>query len=646
MTISVTSWDGNAINDGSTYTSGFHEDHPALDNAPVAGNEVGRYGRYPLVGGVTHQGSLVFIETVIEAAGVTAARAALRTIFETESGEIKTLIVDTDDGTESYIQAVCEAHYEADSPGLSFISQLRVHDDPAWRGTTLNTDTESITGTGQQWTIANDGDQIARPVIKVKPTSAISGDNPYRRFMAVRWFGGNAQNYPVDIANNALDTQIASTNFDSATGDDIRVRLNGIEVDFWIDDPDTNNTSLWVNLDMQAAVDLTLAVAIASSGTVETIDVNEDISALPPSGILLIGSEIFIYSAKNNQLKRFTIDARAAKGTSMAAHSVSDDVYWIQHDIEIQYGSSSLSAYSPDNNYKPMFTLASSTNGVWDFDFFGENDGLRTGSWIRPADLQDGGSGTYKKSAYDETEYPNFPDDPSNSTNPWQVMGLQRTYIPPDPASGHDWRFFSPVGLTGANFTNGERYAEVISGVSAWRARIQSRQGGSWFVDYDVPLPTVAATWQTWSQNPTWSAGTRNEVRLQLLQTSLNLMGTAMVEVSDVALTFDSNLTPTSYIAPELGNYTINATLTNTTTGDILEIDYTTTINNTLRIDTVTGEVLDEGESSNQYQAVVRKPTPRIEWLPLAPGNNLMQWDETGVAGLDVTIEWRERRSA
>ncbi|NJN53659.1 MAG: hypothetical protein HC804_02205 [Anaerolineae bacterium] len=201
--MNVLTWDGYDINDGAVYMTGLTS--PILAHALVQGNEVGRHGRYPLIGGVTYPGKTFTLTTILLTA-TAATRAALRTIFETESGEIKTLIIEGDDGTEQYVQALCEAHYEEDEVGNVFYTVLRVHDDPAWRSTAVQTDTESVTSDGQQWTIDNDGDQVARPTITITPTDTQPNVNAYRRFVAVRWRGDASLNYPTDIVNNAWDS--------------------------------------------------------------------------------------------------------------------------------------------------------------------------------------------------------------------------------------------------------------------------------------------------------------------------------------------------------------------------------------------------------------------------------------------------------
>jgi hypothetical protein len=647
--VNVVSWDGYDINDGTVYQTGLTS--PILSQAPVVGNMVQRHGRFPLVGGVSYPGKPVLLTTILLSADATD-RAALRTIFETESGEIKTLIIEGDDGTEQYIQALCEAHYEEDEVGNVFYALLRVHDDPAWRSTAVQTDTESVTATGQQWTITNDGDQIARPVITITPTDAKSGSNPYRRFMAVHWLGDAAEKYPVDICGNALDTQTGTTNFDSTDGHDIRVFVNGVTVDYWLDDINSADTSIWINLNFQAAIALTLATAIASTGTVETIDVNEDIADMPPQGILQIGSEFFLYTAKNNALQRFTVLSRAAHGSSMAAHSVDDDVLWLQHDIQITYGNDANSAYPVDNTEQPIITLASSTNAAFDYDNFwsatvARYGRTRTWQWARPSAFFDItiDPPSWRYTGYGDSQFSGYPSGDPFATSPAAVAGIMRRN---SATLDLFWRLYCPCGLSAFNFSNG--YKRINTGLTGWRAYILTATaqgtGDEYpFTEYTIPAPSAANAWETWSRSQSTSL---TDARYLMLAAYPNLASTTgqFVEASDCLVTFDSSLIPAITIGAEQGNYTVDAVLTHVESGWALQIHYPMQLDESLEIDTGSGAITDLSNGSSQFQAVKRLPRPRVEWLPLRPGTNTLQWDETDVAGVDVTFDWRERRGA
>lgn len=653
--IDVISWNGYSLNTAVYETC---IESLLYDNAPVQAQMVERHGRYPLVGGVSRPADMIMLKTVIRPT-TAASRAALRTIFETESGDIKTLIVNGDEGEEQFVRAVCEAHYEDDEFGNALMTVLRVHDDTSWRSTAVETDTETVIADAQEWEIVNDGDQIARPVITITPRDVNADINPYRRFMAVTWRGEAAERYPTDIAGNALDTQIASTDFAQADGDDIRVLVNGVLVDHWLDDPDTDNTSIWVNLDWQKYIPLTLRTAIAATGTVETIDVNEDIDLMPSSGILLIDSEVFLYTGKNNGLKRFAVLARAAHGTSMAAHIVDEDVFWIQHAIEITYGNASLPALVTNDGNKPMIELATSTNLAFDYDSFGKHfqiaptgqQGVRTWQWRRPPQgLHPIIELAWLYTGYSDSQFAGYPDGNPYSTNPWAVAGTFRRSGALIPSLA--WELYCPCGIASWNFANG--YKRANDSVAAWDARVLSYQlagGGSgggddsFFIEYTIPAPGSPDAWEAWSRSQSAVGTDIYYLRLRLLPNSTNTTG-VFVEISDATVTFDSDLTPVATICAQVGNYTVDARLTHVESGRALDINYAMAIDTSLEIDTDAGSVTFLGDGSSQFQAVRRHPRPRVEWLPLQPGTNTLRWEEEGVAEVDVTVDWRERRGA
>lgn len=643
--MNVLTWNGYDINDDVSYVTGLTS--PVLGNAPVQAQTVARHGRFPLVGGVARPDRVFMLTVIVVSATPDTARASLRTIFETESGEIKTLVIEGDDGTEQYVQAVCEAFYEEDEVGNVFFAMLRVHDDPSWQSTALQTDTETVTASDQEWTITNAGDQIARPTITITPTTTQPNTNAYRRFVAVNWRGDGAANYPTDIMNNAFDTAALVTGSKmQADGDDIRVLVNGVAVDYWLDDINTDNTSVWVSLNWQKAVPMTLAAAVAASGSVETIDVNEAIDALPSSGILLIESELFLYSSKNNSLKRFTILARAAHGTAEGGHSASTAVAWIQHRIEVQYGNSSLTSYPSLARTEPIFDLTASTNAVWDYLDFGEISApAELPVWQRPGTWQRAPSyalanGRYLYTPYTESQYTTAPTGDPYSANPYEVIGLYESFAQPI-----TWTLIAPYPITRANFQDGYKRAE--DSLSAWNASVQSRSNNGFLVtEYAVPVPTLAATWQAWSQDiDPLGLSSANTIILSLAPTA-TLADAHYVEAGRVTLEFDTDYTPTVYLAPEQGNYTIDATLTHVESGWALKISYAGGIDVSLIINTDNGEVTTTADGSNQFQAVRRFPRPRVEWLPLLPGTNTLKWTEVGVVEVDVTFEWRERRGA
>lgn len=627
MTISVSTWKGNNINDGVNYSSFMRSQVFA---APPAQAQMAlRSGRGPLFATMMRPGIVLLVETFIDGASTAALRAQLRQWFDPDDETPGQLVINGDEGNDQYIEAICEGHYtDDDSAGLSFVSVLRVHDDQAWRKTTATTPSNwSVTASGQTQAYSNAGEKDVYPIYSITPTSAKSGSNPFKRFFAVHWRGEAATAYPVDVADNSLDTRPAATNFASTVGNDIRVFVNGQPRNFWLDGINTTTTKIWVNLNFKKGQTATLETALGS-GSIETIDVDEDISGWPEAGIIQIEGEIFIYSSKNDSLKRFFVESRGAKGTSAVTHNAGVLVRWIQNDVVVTYGSVSLSAYPVSDTYKPIFNLATSSNTSWDYDEFGDDAELRTGRWIKGVEFSDWAV--------------NYTADQDSDADPWTEIGIKRSRV--DMAVNPYFYVYNPCGISNANFQNGQKYAGF--GEAQWNGAIYSGiNGPNEFLEVSIADPTLAATWQSWSQNEALRSGSKY-VGI-LLQPTYGGGGTDMkMEAADVTLTLVSGNAPVITVVAEQGNYTLDAVLTNNTTGDALAIAFEMELNETLEIDTYNRTVTYLADGSNQYGAVSRVGGARRDWLKLQPGSNTLQFDDSGTAGVTVAVSYEERYGA
>jgi hypothetical protein len=615
-------WDGHNINDDTNYTSRMMGEAYGLPSvAPQMGV---RQGYWPLVGSVKRSKKQLFINIVIENNPLSTYQKQLNQWFDPDDETPKVLVVEDDGGgNDRYVNAICEKLTIVGESGLEWIATLTVHGDVMLREGTASTSSWDITATGQTTTISNNGEMDCYPILTVKPTAAKSGTfegYSKKRFITILWSPTVAANsYPTDIVDNAFDTatEISGTDM-QADGDDLRVFVDGVEVDRWLDDINTNNTSVWVNLDWAGDISMTLNGAHTTAGT--DISVDEDISNMPAEGILKIDSELINYTSKNNQEKKFSGATRGAKGSTAASHTDGTTTYWVQHDIWLLYGNSTLSAPDTDDNYKPMFELASSLNTSWDYDSFLENDGLRTASWTYsltdPIDAYGGNHGA--------------------SANPWVEIGLEASGS--RPSSGHWGRayIYNPSGITNANFVGGEKY--IDDDTDEWgRARIQSSTDGqTWVTEYTIPIPSTDETWEAWSVNQALDSGSKY-VGMWIE----NMDDDAWVECSDVTLTITDPFTHT--IGSEIANYQLVATITNNTTGDAIEIEYPMEVLEQIEIDTDAKTVIFLTENSSQFQAVTLIGGARRDWLKLQTGDNQIQYDEIGMDTVTIDFEWEER---
>jgi len=423
----------------------------------------------------------------------------------------------------------------------------------------------------------------------------------------------------MDLTDGGFDTAaIVTATKAQADGDDFRVEVDGAEQDRWFGTGaaafNQATTKIWCNLNWSADVPMTLKTAIAGSGAVDTIEVNEDISALPSSGIVLIDVEAFTFTSKSDSLKTLNDCTRATKGTSMAAHTSSpaDTVQWIQHDIWFIYDDATASAPTQDDDYEPIFDLATSTNTSWVYALFGADDLKRAGQW-----------------KYDWVGA-FYSANHNTNADPWEEIGHN--------SGAHYTYLYNPCGVTNTNFTNGEKYWGSLS--PDYYASIgSSLTGSSYTEEYVIPDPSATDTWEAWSRNEALATGS---VYVRLFLASA-LYSDNKVEAADCTVTLNSSNTPTATVNAEQGNYDIAAVIENTTTGESISIAATVQVNEDLEVDTDAKTVIFLADGSNYFSTLTVVGGARLHWLPLDPGNNTLQFTDAGTGNVTIEIEFEKR---
>lgn len=626
----VVSWNGHNINDSTNYSAVLVA-RPLLWDASA--QLVSRNDARPGISNIAYDAVRFVVEIAIEGSDTDTLRKQLAQWFNPRDKTSKALVIEDDDGSnDRYLMCVCEGLRPRPNINRMIFAANLVLDgfgdpDGRWRKTAMTSDTWNITATGQTTNIDNDGHDIAYPVFTIEPTSAKTGDYAYKRWASVIWPNDvGVANYPTDITNGGFNTStLVSGGKMQADGDDLRVQVDGLETDRWLYGINTTTTKVWANLDFEPRARALLETGFLSGDTVLTIDVNADglglddgwFDLFPNSGILLIGSEAFTYTGKNASLYRFTGVRRAQKGTTAAAHSAGDTVHWIQHDVYILYGNSSATAPEVDTDYEPMFSK-NSTNTSWAYEeFYDWSHTTRPGRWAFA------GEGT------------DYGGNQGTTVNPFDELGISRSFGMSDAGV---WYAFNPCGITNANFTNGEKWAEEAS----WLAGIDSSLDGStWTEEYAIPAPSVDTTWESWSRNEALETGSIY-VRLRS-QSIMSVSGGALIEADDVTLTLNSSNTPVVSLGSEQGNYQLDCTITNNANGYAIRITYTTAANREFEVDTDNKTLTDREDDSGQFQALTLIGDPRRDWIPLEVGTNEFQFDDTGTTGVTVTTEWYER---
>lgn len=385
-------------------------------------------------------------------------------------------------------------------------------------------------------------------------------------------------------------------------------------------------TKVWANFNYQIGVETTMDEAFLAGAAISSLTL-ADTSSLPSSGTVYNADtdEAFVYTAKDDGLNKLTGVTRAAKGTTAANATIGDEVRWIAHDIWLLYGNSTIGVPTQDDNYEPAFELDLSTNKVWVYEEFGEDDGLRTGGWTRHVItgfvLWYGGNH-------------------NGVADPWVDASMFVEW----PGEGR-YRLYNPCGITNINLSNGENFATVKTD---WEGDIESSpDGSSWTVEYTIPDPALDATWDPWSFSGAITSGAKY-VSMRCAPPTQN----NRVEVADATITLNIPTTPAITMGVEQGAYTLDVTLTlvvDAVDQEMLHLTMTMGLNEELEIDCEIRTVTYLEDESNQFQALeLLNPTGRAYWLRL-PGHwdggkaCSIRVDETGLAGMDITVTYPGR---
>lgn len=624
------SFDGNNINDGSDYSAVILS---AFNLPPLQQQMMERTGVGQVLAGATFGAHTLMLGIGIEdSSNIPTLRKQLQRWFDGKDRTSKQFAIERDDGSlDRYVMAFPVGQvWEVGAQKCVVTLVIDGIGDPhyRWRLATPVTDVWNITASGQETTINNAGDDEAYPIFTIRPTSGKSDSYTYKRWIPIRWrLTVGATNYPVDIVNNSLDgATLISGGKMQADGDDVRVWVDGIEKDRWLQDLNTSTAQIWANFNFSPKVELTIADAIASTGDVATIDFNESTANLPLSGIIMIDSEAFVYTAKNDTLKRITGVTRASRGTSAAAHTAGTTAWWVQRDTWLFYGNAAATAPSVDDTYKPVFNLAS-TNTSWDYDNFGNDAGTGVGQWTK----------YFIEGAPSNAQF--YGGDHGATADPYVEAGIYIAGSHPAPAQ-LIWFAYNVCGITNINLQNGEQWMSVLTtGLTADVVYIGS--GGGVASASTIALPAAASNWESWSKNQALSparklAGFR-------VQGDGSISSARYVEASDVTLTLDSGSTPTLTVGAEQSNYLLDCVILNVTRNESIRVTYTMGVDEDLEVNTDEKTVTDLSDGSSQFQARRLVEGARLQWLPLDPGDNTIRFTDEGTNGLTLTTVFEPR---
>ena len=636
MNLLLLTWNGTSINNGSP----FYSDFPPGSKVNIHGNVVSvpRSGNYPYVAGIVADPQTLMIRVRIAAGqDLDTNRELLKQYFNFEDGTRHNLVAENGaSGTQWYVTGFVRDVRNEGANRNSFLVLFQI-EYPYWKLVTATDTTWSVTATGQTQVIANAGNRKIGPKLTLTPTSAKTGGLSYRRWIPIYNNMDISYIAPLDITNGGLDTATLTTAKMQADGDDFRVWVDGIEVDRWLQDMDTATTKCWVNLNLGPRREGTTNTTIAASGAITTITLSKTKAnleflykmAAAVNKVVLIDSEAFTFTGVNLVTYQLTGVTRAAKDTSMAVHTQPKTVRWIEHDIWILYGDSTLTAPDVDDDNKPIFAL-SSTNGAWAFTNFYDADTARTGMW--KGEVLSSRTGL----SYTYTAPDNTFADPSTSLG-LALIGSEDFQVQNETGT-LGWSFEHPATITTVLFS-GDKYF-----TSSWPAIVglqYLKTNTAWFTADNQVEPTVAYVWQSFG--PTTaniSSPYPSAIRFVidgLLSSAIGEM--ALAQFDTVTATFNSSNLPTIAVGAEAAAYYFDATITNTTSGEYIKCAVPCLLNEIVTIDCENKEAyLSDGQ-----RVSVILSTDRSEWLDLAVGNNTLQWDDTGTNAVTVHVQHRDR---
>lgn len=437
-----------------------------------------------------------------------------------------------------------------------------------------------------------------------------------------------------------------------ANGDDFRVLVDGVEVDRWFGTGagafNTAATLCWIAINMPAKRNTTLKTAISDTGTPTYIDINlttantTAISAMPATGLVLIGTEEFSYQSKviTATALRLRVNERAVRNTVAAAHAANVSVIWIPYDIQVAYGNTSASAPDIDNTYKPAINLETSTNSSFVYASFYDitnPKGQRAAAWM-PTLISTSGKLLSESGVY-------YGENMAADTDPAEVMGmLVSTYISNGlyraETASIEWRIRIPDGVSAVS-SSGYKYRTKTSWATV--ARLQSSVDGiTWVNEWAATeaTPASATTWTAWTHNAESVPNTSRLLRFYTNGSVTAVSGNYFAfEVTSATLTLVN--APTVSLRAQESNYYLSATITNTTTGDYLTIAYPLQTNSTLYIDTDPNQPY--AKRSGRLVNVVNPDTNRSKWLALAVGSNTLTFTATANNNITCVVKWNDR---
>jgi len=430
-----------------------------------------------------------------------------------------------------------------------------------------------------------------------------------------------------------------------ADGSDVRIYKNSLEQNSWISGFNTADTRIWIVASEPAGVNLTLGAAIANSGTVDEIEFKATVanrtalSRLPTSGVIRINDEAFHYTDRDYIRLTMDIDARAINGTSMGAHTVNDNVYWLANDYWMYAGNPFLDAQETSDTRKPVLEHASSDNETRNYATFGSASGLRADSWVPRVEASSYPAVREASKFYGGNQM----DD---SADPYTEMGMLMQSIYLNGTWRYEsgrvtWTIYEPAGIYRVVEWIYEKYRTGAS-YPVWVRLEKSKDGMLWANVASVTSPSSASSWGSPTTAGPYVMGT-GYYYLRVI-----FYGTQAAGQSGGAgylSAFEVNSLKYETVAPlipeimdmQAGSYEHNFIVRNTTNSQFFRVIFTDALNGEIEVDceAKTFTTLADGK---KHRAAIFVPNTQADWMTLDAGANTLRHIESGVTGLTTTV--------
>lgn len=645
MKLSLLTWNSHNINDNNPFMASI----PVGQMANLNKNAVlvNRALDYPFLSTVVKNANVLVIEVYIKSGDLNTNRELLKQYFFGDDNRHVIVAADINDSNRQYYRTgypTLLASQGNDKPNAFVITITTEY--PYWQLVTATADSWAISASGDSDTVTNIGNIPVKPVFTFTPTVTKTAGLKYSRYVPV--YNNLDKSYiaPYELTNGGLDVQtLIDAGKMQANGNDFRVWEwdNGAFVDRWLYgvDSDSDPGLCWVNLSLSPRKEGTTNATFDSNDT--TLNFAQTRANLTflrelksvANSTLLIESEAIAFDPSEIDFLNYQITniSRGVKNTVAVSHSASSTVRYIERDYSILYGDSDLGALSTDDDFKPIFSLAS-TNLAWTYAQYYDKTANRPGAW-QPEVLA-----TKTNLSY------NYTDSMDTFADPANVMGMAmvgtKDFQVANEAGTLDWLFHHPAGVT--NIAGNLAY-NTLDSDDSWPATVgfqYLQPDATWVTAYtDSNFPALSSDSWVSSDSFDVSLGGSYETVRFVMDGQLNsvINAKAMVEFTVDPVSFDSDNVPTSSVGDEFSVNFFDFTLTNTTSGEYIKVQTPCPVNMALTIDCENKEAyLADGSRVN-----VILSTNREAWLDLLPGANGLTYTDTGTAGVDVTITHRDR---